>query len=248
MMAESDLKIIDLDDSGSADIDQLLELVSLFVHDLEGPLVVMQTVLRLLGEKRLDLSNRHHSELIKSSLIATERAHSIIADLMTISRSHKMGIPVRLTTIPLHTYLTQSIDLIRPAALENNIAVEFKGPRDDCRVLADPNLLLRVMDNLLFNALRHSPPDSLITVNVEQEDDAALVIINDQGPGLAGFDPADLFDKYKQLRLRMDGKHRGVGLGLYFCRKAISAMNGEIRAQNGPGGGAEFRFTLKIKG
>jgi signal transduction histidine kinase len=248
MKAESDLKIIDLDNSGSADIDQLLELISLFVHDLESPLVVMQTVLRLMNEKRLDLSNRYHSELIKSSLIATERARSIIGDLMTISKSHKMGIPVRLTTIPLRAHLSQSVDLIRPAAFENNIAVELKGPQDDCRVLADPNLLLRIMDNLLFNALRHSPPDSMITVSAEKKDDIALVKINDQGPGLADFDPADLFDKYKQLRLRMDGKHRGVGLGLYFCHQAISAMNGEIRAQNGPDGGAEFIFTLKIKG
>ncbi|MBD3216845.1 MAG: hypothetical protein GF310_01120 [candidate division Zixibacteria bacterium] len=247
MQTASDYKIARINDSESRDINQLLDLISLFVHDLEGPTVVMQTILRLLEQGRLDMSNKNHSELVQSGGIAIERARSIIGDLMLISKSGEMGIPVKPEPIPLCESLKNSIDLIRPSARENGVHVEFECPRKECTVSADTDLVLRVMDNLLYNALRHSAPDSTIKVVVSQIGKKAIVSVLDDGPGFEGFDPSDLFDKYKQLSLRMQGKHRGVGLGLYFCHMAVTAMKGEIRAKARPEGGAEFSFTLNIK-
>lgn len=240
------LKIVELEKSGQADINQLLDLISLFVHDLEGPLVVMQTILRLLDKKRLDLSNKNHIELVSSGQIAMERARSIIGDLMVISKSEKLGIPVSLKPIAICEYLDNSINLIRPSARENGVDVVLKCRKEDNTVSADSDLLLRVLDNLLFNALRHSPPDGKIEVSAAASKKQFQVKVRDQGPGFHGFDPADLFDKYKQLNLRLQGKHRGVGLGLYFCHMAVEAMGGKIWAEDGSEGGAEFNFTLNI--
>lgn len=239
-------KIVELEKSGQADINQLLDLISLFVHDLEGPLVVMQTILRLMDKNRLDLSNKNHIELVSSGKIAMDRARSIIGDLMVISKSDKLGMPVSLKPIAICEYLDNSVNLIRPSANENGVEVVLKCRKEDYTVSADSDLLLRVLDNLLFNALRHSPPDGKIEVSAKALNKQVQVKVKDQGPGFHGFDPSDLFDKFKQLNLRLQGKHRGVGLGLYFCSMAITAMGGKIWAENGPEGGAEFNFTLNI--
>ncbi len=244
----SDVKYIELNKSGNADIDQLLDLISLFVHDLEGPLVVMQSILRMTRQGRLDLNNSHHAELVESGNIAMERARSIIGDLMLVSKSGKMGIPIRIQSVPLCELIRKSVDLIKPSARENDISLELSLPQEEIQVQADPELLMRVLDNLLFNALRHSSLKSTISLIVNHTKSKAQVSICDDGPGFEGFDPADLFDKYKQLELRMHGKHRGVGLGLYFCHQVITAMGGKIWAQGNPDGGAEFNFTLNIKG
>jgi signal transduction histidine kinase len=242
------MKTIELKNANKAEIDQLLELISIFVHDLESPLVVMQTILKLLDNNRLDLSNKHHIDLIQSSKIATDRARSIIGDLLQVSRSGQLGLPVNPEEVPICSTLKNSVAMILPAARENSIAVKLTCPESEFDVVADPALLARVIDNLLYNAIRHSPPDSTVSVALFMEDNMVRVRIIDQGDGFTGIDPNKLFDKYSQLKLRQEGKHKGVGLGLFFCSQSIIAMNGKIWACNSPDGGGEFNFTLEIKG
>jgi K+-sensing histidine kinase KdpD len=73
-----------------------------------------------------------------------------------------------------------------------------------------------------------------------------IVSIKDEGAGFGDIDPDILFDKYKQVDLKKDNKYRGVGLGLYFCRLAITAMGGSTWAEKRPGDGACFKFSLSI--
>ncbi|MBD3382018.1 MAG: hypothetical protein GF404_07465 [candidate division Zixibacteria bacterium] len=246
-MSIPNTKYIDVSRSEGTEIDQLLELISLFVHDLEGPLAAMQAILRLLENDRLDLNRKNHVDLVKSSEVAMERARAIIGDLMFISKSGQMGIPVMMETVPFKQLIENSLELISSTADEQGIRVVVNHPDRDYVVAADPGLLLRVMDNLLYNAIRHSPPDGEIIITGVARKGYLIVTIADQGPGFNDFDPNELFDKFRQLELRKEGKHRGVGLGLFFCNQAISAMGGKIWAQGRPKGGAEFKFTLKIE-
>jgi K+-sensing histidine kinase KdpD len=69
--------------------------------------------------------------------------------------------------------------------------------------------------------------------------------VKDSGPGLGEIDPETLFEKYGQAEIRARGKHRGVGLGLYFCRLAAAGMGGTVLADDHPKGGAVFSIKLQ---
>ncbi len=228
--------------------DEVVKFASLFAHDLEGPLVSIRAVLKLIDGGRMDLNNPTHQALIKSSHIAIERAQAIVHDLL---QTAKMGVdnfdPV-VEKCCLTELVSNSCYLAHPAASEQNIRIISRLPRTEINVNADPLLVNRVIDNLIYNAIRHTPPNGVITVSALNGDGEAEVSVRDTGPGLHGVNPEELFTVFKQIEHRSKGKHRGVGIGLYFCRIAIEKMGGAICAANRKDRGSIFRFTLPVGG
>jgi len=82
-------------------------------------------------------------------------------------------------------------------------------------------------------------------VYTENGDEWLSIHVKDSGPGLGNGDHEVLFTKYSQPEARDDGQHRGVGLGLYFCRLAANGMGGTVTARDHPGGGAVFSIELQ---
>jgi len=112
-------------------------------------------------------------------------------------------------------------------------------------VNCDAVLIERVLVNLLQNAAKYTPPDAVIGVTARPEADWLRVEVWDEGPGLSSAQALDLFEKFTR------GQHEspvpGVGLGLSICRAIIEAHGGHIRAENRPGGGACFTFSLPLE-
>lgn len=224
--------------------EQLLDLVSLFVHDLESPLASMTYVLKLLEEKKLDLSKPRHQQLVASSRVAVERAESIVYDLLAVAKSTDHGMTASVEPTDLQKTLANAVTLAGASAAENHIEIAIHAGAN-AKALADPRLLTRVLDNLIYNAVRHTPSGKSITVSFNDSIDTISVSVVDGGSGFGEIDPAILFEKFGQVQMRAMGKHRGVGLGLYFCQLAVRAMEGTIEAANHPSGGAVFTVNLR---
>ncbi len=225
--------------------DRWLEIFSVLVHDIESPLASMKYLLRLLEEGRLDQKKPLHQKLISSTGVAVSRAESIIYDIMAIARSGRAGLPVNLKTIIPDEIIDETILLASGSASERKIRVVRAGSPSPIEVIADPTLLRRTLDNLLFNAIRHSPSGGEIRLYTSEEPNSLFIHVKDSGPGLDDVDPELLFEKYGQARLRVEGRHRGVGLGLYFCKLAATGMGGTIVADDHPEGGAVFSIKLR---
>lgn len=224
--------------------DNWLEFVSVLLHDLESPLASMKYLLKLLDEGKLDLQKPLHRRIVSSSRVAVERAESIIYDIMAVAKSGDLGIPCKPLEIDLNEIVRDTMILAGNSAQEHQIQIRLAGQPGTLPALADVGLLKRVMDNLLFNAIRHTPDGGDITVSIDEQEDSVLIHIKDSGPGLGDIDPEGLFEKYGQLKMRTEGRHRGVGLGLYFCRLAAIGMGGTILADDHPDGGAVFSIRL----
>lgn len=108
----------------------------------------------------------------------------------------------------------------------------------------DPVLIERVLVNLLDNAAKYTPRGSQITIRCARSDDTLEVRVEDEGPGLPAGSEERLFDKFE--RGHAEAAQPGVGLGLAICRAIVHAHGGEIHAENRPGGGARFFFTLPL--
>ena len=227
------------------DADRWLEIFSIFIHDIESPIVTVKYLLKLLEEGKFDQNNSRHQSLLHSSRIAIGRTESILYDIMAVARSGKIGIPVEMTNLVPNSVIEESIAMAIGSAEENNIEISFTNNSGDIAVQADPKLLKRTLDNLLYNAIRHTPAGGRIAVYTEPGERCLFVHVKDSGPGLGDIDPSQLFEKYGQVRLRAEKKHRGVGLGLYFCKLAATGMGGAILASDHPKGGAVFSVKLQ---
>jgi signal transduction histidine kinase len=109
---------------------------------------------------------------------------------------------------------------------------------------ADPVLLRRVVDNLLSNAVTHSPRSGEVRIGVCLREEGVELWVTDQGPGVPAEHRERVFEKYAQVQMRREGVSANRGLGLTFCRLAIEAHGGTIWVEPGPGGGACFRALL----
>ena len=110
----------------------------------------------------------------------------------------------------------------------------------------DDLLIQQVLINLLENVVRHTPSGTPIDVSARQEGDAVVVEVADRGPGLPPGDPSRLFEKF--YRASDPSSRMGAGLGLAICRGIVQLHGGRIQAENRPGGGAVFRFSLPLDG
>jgi len=207
-------------------------------------LASVKYLLRLLESGRFRPDNTTQHRLVESSRVAIERAETIIYDIMAVAKAGEAGIPVFLGDTSVREVVDNAIQLVHAGAAENSVAIEHSEIPDDLIVRADPKLLVRVLDNLLYNAVRHTPAEGRIHVSVESAATSVIIHIRDGGPGLGDIEPAKLFEKYGQLHLRAEGRHRGVGLGLYFCKLAVTGMGGVILTDDHPDGGAVFSVKL----
>jgi two-component system sensor histidine kinase KdpD len=108
----------------------------------------------------------------------------------------------------------------------------------------DPLLMEQVLMNLLENALQHTPAGTPVELVARMQKAGVLIEIADRGPGIPSGLEERIFDKFT----RGKSPGGGVGLGLSICRVIVEAHGGRIWAENRPGGGAVFRFTLPIEG
>jgi signal transduction histidine kinase len=116
-------------------------------------------------------------------------------------------------------------------------------PAMDVRVpaLGDFRRVLQILVNLVGNAVRYSPAGSHVEVSVTRTDTHAIVIVADQGKGVAVEDQTRIFDKFERVDPSEAG---GNGLGLYIARRLARAMQGDLTIKSAPGEGARFVLTL----
>jgi signal transduction histidine kinase len=101
-----------------------------------------------------------------------------------------------------------------------------------------------VFDNLLGNAIRHSPDGGTVRVGLRGEADGATVWVADEGPGIPATQVPRLFQKFSRLEPAGASGSGGTGLGLYICRSIVEAHGGRIALAGSPGGGARFDVWL----
>ena len=108
--------------------------------------------------------------------------------------------------------------------------------------VGDFGRVLQILVNLIGNAVRYSPEESAVWVRSEIEGDAAVIIVADQGKGIALDDQQRIFEKFERVDPREPG---GSGLGLYISRRLARAMGGDITVDSAAGQGARFILTLR---
>jgi signal transduction histidine kinase len=225
-----------LEDSRSATAE---ELITVLAHDLRNYLAPTTMRLHNLQRRAATDARKGDERDAASALASLERIAALVGDLLDTARLEKGFLQLSLEPVDLGPLLAQAAsELSTP---DNEVVVKVA---DRAVVAADRLRLRQCIDNVVANAISHSPPGAPVHVYVRTEMREsrrwARLEIADQGPGIAESVMPRLFDQYVTTRAD-DG---GAGLGLYIARRIVTAHGGDIVADASPGKGA--RFTLRI--
>jgi signal transduction histidine kinase len=220
------------------------ELSAMLVHDLKTPLTVIRAGIALLAEVApRSGGKREHNRTFELLEMSTMRLQRMVEDVLQISKLEESSELRR-------TELVEMAGLARDCAKDFELVVADRKQNLELRladdpsppVLGDPALLRRVLDNLVHNAVEHTPVGGLIAIGVRPENGGVVVEVSDSGPGVPLEARADVFLKFFQKDVK---RHVGnVGLGLALCEKVVSRHGGTIGIGDAVPKGARFYFIL----
>lgn len=218
-------------------------LLSSLSHDLRTPLASITGAASSLLQDRF-MRDEVRRDLLQTILEEAQRMNRLIGNLLDMIRVETQTLVVQKEWQPLEEPI--GVALIRLDDLLQGRDVQVQLPPDLPLLPLDGLLIEEVLINLLENAAKYTPAGSPITISARTEDQAVTVDVADRGPGLPPGEESRIFEKFYRSVGSAPGP--GVGLGLTICRGIIQAHGGKIWAENRPGGGAVFRFTLPIEG
>jgi NtrC-family two-component system sensor histidine kinase KinB len=223
------------------------EMLQFVVHDLRSPLTNIQTgllTLQALGGERLEPDEK---EVLDLALISSHRMLSFINSLLDIPRLESGRMPVRLMETAPAQLAQSALEQVTLWAGQNGVEIAASLDTGQATVLADPLLTERVLVNLLSNALKVSPPGSVIRLRAAPIRRGALLFsVTDEGPGIAREWRNRVFDRFAQIETPKGLPIVGTGLGLTFCRLAVEAQGGSIWLESEEGKGTTVAFTLPL--
>jgi signal transduction histidine kinase len=218
--------------------DARRELVAWASHDLRTPLANMQAMLEAL-EDGLAEPERYVPALREQVQVLS----SLVDDLFELARIDANALTLELRDARLAPVVASVLRGVEAEAAARRVSLEARVDEDATARFA-PDKVERVLQNLLTNALRHTPSDGSVAVIVEPFADEVRVLVEDSGDGLAAESEARMFERFwRGDRARSSP---GAGLGLAISRGLVEAQGGRIWAENRAGGGARVSFTLPI--
>ncbi len=214
------------------------ELTRMMVHDLRGPISGVMGALELLGEA--PGFDNGHRRLLDAAERNIHRQLKLVEGILELARLEEGVLPVRREEVLLPALVDEVLQLAIPAAEARRLELISEVPGDLPRVVADPGLVARILENLVGNAVKFSEIGAG-PIRVSARVDGAMVElrIRDTGPGVEEKLRPRIFERFIVGNL----PGRGTGLGLAFCRLAVEAQGGRIRLEH-PGPGAVFAFNL----
>jgi signal transduction histidine kinase len=188
------------------------------------------------------------SEAEKETILGSigQQAHymSILLDgLLDITQIEAGTLNLDLKPIDLSQFLSEAVKHQTMIATPKGTQVRLE-PTPASEVMADPVRLRQVIDNLISNAVKYSPPGSTVRINVQRSPSGWRINVQDEGPGITEKDRKRLFQDFSRLSARPTGSEKSVGLGLAISRNVVKAHGGQIGVDSEPGQGATFWFTL----
>jgi signal transduction histidine kinase len=222
------------------------EVLANVSHDLRTPVATLQAHLeRLALDTRADDERR---EYVDVALRQTRRLACLVEQLLEAAKLDAAQVSVEAEPFAAGDLVQDVIQKFALAAEERRVRLVPTVPTGLPWVVGDVGLIERVLDNLLENALRHTPPDGRIEVAVTPHAAQLRFTVTDSGPGLQPDEAARVFDRFYRGDRSRSGRTGHAGLGLAIAKGIVELHGGRLNLDGRPGRGARFGFDLPIAG
>jgi PAS domain S-box-containing protein len=221
------------------------DMMNMIIHDLRNPLANIMNSLDVLRDEMEDQANgMPQKELLRIATRSSKRMRQLINSILDLSRLESGHALQNTEQTDLGTLLHDAIQFVEPQLDIRNIKLSADIKATLPQIEIDADMISRVVLNLLENAIKFTQMGSTVHLTTQTSGPDVQVSIADNGPGIPPAQQRTIFEKF--VRLQHQGKPKGTGLGLAFCKLAIEAHKGRIWVESLPGQGATFHFTLPL--
>ncbi len=220
------------------------KFLGMAAHDLRNPLASIRGLAEFLSDGTVGPLTPDQLDLVKTIHGASQSMLDLVNELLDVATIEAGELRLQLELQDLGALLEKSVYLSNIEAAKKTTKIICTASGDSSFALVDGAKIRQVIDNLISNAAKFSPPGSTITVELHAGPGRRGFSVKDQGPGIPESEKDKLFKDFGRLSVKPTGGEKSTGLGLAICRKIIDAHGGMISAENLPGLGCEFRVTL----
>ncbi len=231
----------------NAELMRVNELKSSFLgiatHDLRGPIGNIRMIADLLSDSEIRLTEGERAALITDIGVQSTHMLSLLNDLLDVTRIESGKLELRFEAFSLRSFLSQMVNRHAMMATPKGTKVVLDD-FPDMKMTADPVRVRQVIDNLVSNAIKYSPPGSTVHIGAEKVARGYRINVTDEGPGITSDDRKKLFKDFAKLSAKPTGGEKSVGLGLAISRRIVEAHGGIIDVDSNGDKGSTFWFVI----
>jgi len=220
------------------------EFLSIASHEVRTPLTVMKSSLDILVSSPKFEYTADQRQLIAFCQESVERLIRLVKDILDVSKIEAGVLSIQFAPTSLNDLIEKCLFWVPQLPGGQGIEVDARLPREPAMVLADPQRIMQVLENLISNAIKFSQPGGKVTIELREHEREFEVMVSDRGKGIAPEDLGRIFGKFFQVADSATREQGGTGLGLAICKGIVEAHHGKIWAESVLGEGSCFHFSL----
>jgi signal transduction histidine kinase len=213
-------------------------------HELRTPLTLLLGPLETLAKRYENAIDNNTHDLLQTMHNNGMRLLKLINDLLELIRLESGRLEIKKEPLPVAEFINGLASAVKQMAVEKRIALETHTDAALTAILSDRDKLEKTVLNLLFNALKFTPPNGRVWLHAKQEGEEFLLVVGDTGVGIAEKSLPFVFDRFWQEDSSSKRKFQGVGIGLALVKELTETMGGKVEVESRVGKGTTFTVRL----
>ncbi len=218
------------------------EYISMISHDLRTPLAAIQGTIAVANRGTYGQLNEKGVKRMSAAEEDAERLIGLINEMLDYDKLESGTFELERSVVTLASIAEAATEAVRPLAEQKNITLSTAS--GELSIYCDRDRLIRVLVNLLGNAIKFSPQGASVKIEGSENENGTIVRVKDTGRGIPANAIATIFDRFTQVESADATKLGGSGLGLSICKAIVKAHGGDIGVESSVGKGSTFWMTL----
>jgi len=221
--------------------------VSMVSHELRTPLNSVHGFIDLLLHDHMGALTPEQHTYLGYTQEGVQQLISIVEDILFMTRSDLGQFAIKQQEVPLRVLVRQVVGSLQPQAQKAEVVIAQEIPTTWPSLYIDPQRIIQVLNNLITNAIKFTPPGGMVTIRSQHYDaNFAMISVADTGFGIPYEDQQHVFERFYQSNHTQQSKMGGYGLGLSIAKLIVEQHGGTIGFDTVPNEGTTFYFTVPI--
>lgn len=222
------------------------QFLSVLSHELKAPLNALEGYLRMMQGKQAGELIDDYATPIERSLQRIQGMRNLIMDLLDFTKIRLERKEEKIQEVNLAEVASSAMVTVQPYAIQMDVTINID-IRSDVTILADPDDMEIVFNNLISNAVKYNKVGGRADITIDSSDNEAILIISDTGIGITKNDTENLFTEFVRIKNEKTRNISGSGLGLSIVKKVVELYHGTINVDSTPDVGTVFTIRLPKK-